>query len=71
MSGLKGKFDLDFDDSVRGYQTRQLMQLGDEHEIMRRAMQEFCDRVEQGQVRSTKTYSKFKLILKSLKGFKV
>lgn len=33
---------------------------------MRAAMQEFCDRVESGEVRSTYTYNKFKQLLESM-----
>lgn len=33
---------------------------------MYQAMQEFCDRVEKGEVRSTKTYNKFKEILNKI-----
>lgn len=35
---------------------------------MMEAMQEFCDRVDRGEVRSKRTYAKFKELIKSIGG---
>lgn len=41
--------------------------LQNEHKAMREAMQWFVDRVDAGEVRSRRTYAKFKEILASLR----
>lgn len=51
------------DDYLAGISVAQAHQLGNTLEELRAAMQEFVDRVDKGEVRSKRTYAKFKELL--------